>query len=491
MQARNIAIAVVLMFSLNACDEEDIVTGSGTPGDPTNELMQSETSIAVSPLQTGTNVLITYNDDTGEVPTYIQYTPSSRHVSAGASEMGWSLSSDAGRTWTYKGKIRPVGDSAVYWGDPSITAKTLTSGVRGFVFLTNLELPASTFPAGGIDGSVLPFLGGAVIARSQDGGQTFSVIQTVRTGSQRYDGSAIALSASGRVCAAYTNIDAETANVWCAEGALNTFVRQPDPFGANLRVKGHPRLVAMDDGTMYLAAWTKDAAPPHAPRISVTSWNGTSWTFPVFASVPGRDPENGTIFTIGDRILRTANQFTFTVGLPSYLGAADEVRVVYTSLATDGHYHLYGSACDRSLGSCMDVPAWTTGAWYGGPPAPGDQFNPKLAVSPDGVYKLIYYSTQDDPGGHFVSAKEGNLTYNSFTSDYMFQPFDFVPPHEMCSALNGYWGDYDYVEFNQFDPQSGLPEFIVGGTDSQRGCMEADRHAFDSTHQHVSVAFTK
>ncbi len=485
---RLLGIATTTALVLSACDEEAVVTGSGNAGDPTNDRMQSETSIAVSPFQGGANVVITYNDDTGEVPTFIEYTAGSRLVKFGASQMGWSLSSDAGRTWTYKGKLRPPAGSAALWGDPSVAATTLTSGIQGIAFMTNLELPASKFPSGGITGSVIDFLGGAVIARSLDGGQTFSIVQTVRNGSGRYDGSAMAMSASGRVCAAYNNLNTEKIDVWCAEGALNTFVRKPDPFGDNLIVASHPRLKALDDGTMYLAAWAQDATPAQTRRIVITKWDGTGWTFPVFANDPLHPPENRTRFLIGDRSIRTANQFAFTVGPPSFSGANDEVRVVYASLDPSGNAHLFGSSCGADLGTCLVRPQWTTGAWSGGAAVPGQQFGPKLAVSPDGTYKLIYYSTQDDLTGHTLSAKEGNLAFNA-TTGYLFQPFDFVPTHEVCPAGTGYWGDYDYAEFNRFDPSTGVAEFIVGRTSSQRGCVQVN--SFDSTHQHVSVAFTQ
>lgn len=485
----NARLAVLLGAALlaGACDEETIVTGGGSPGDPTNDRAQSETSLAVSEVYGGgANVIISYNDDTNQVPAYIEYTPTDRLVKQGASLMGWSLSSDGGRTWTYKGRVAPPPGTAVLWSDPAVTARTLNSGVKGIAFMTNLELPSATFPVGGIHGSVAAFLGGACIARSTDSGQTFGAVQCVRVGGRKYDGSAIALAGTGRVCAAYNDIVQKNIDVWCADGALNNFTYRGRPFGSSRIIDSHPRLWAMDDGTMYLTTWSNNQL------LMTRSVSGNTWSPPRvvnFYSAASQPyvPLGGT------DALRTAGQFAVAVG-PAYLGGSNVVRVIYGANEPDGRTHLRGTECDVTLTTCIDIPQWTTGNWYGGGAAAGHQFNPKLAVWPgtgsqEPVWKVTYYTTQDAPGTSQLSAKEGNLVYNHIYNYYLFQPFDFVPLHAVCATLGGYWGDYDYMTFNRIDPSSGLAEFIVGGSDSQRGCDY--QWTFDSRHQHVSVAFVK
>src|SRR5262249_26844036 len=144
---------------------------SGQPGQGnTQKFDQSETAVNVSNFAAKSVITVSSNDGTDTDAT-ILYTSSTRKVLKGTSLMGWSYSQDSGATWKFGGKLAPPAGWSVLWGDPAITRSHLD---QRYVFLSNLAIPDSKFPAGGIDGPVNSYMGGACIARSTDGGITFA-----------------------------------------------------------------------------------------------------------------------------------------------------------------------------------------------------------------------------------------------------------------------------------------------------------------------------
>src|SRR5258708_6996206 len=138
-----VPLLVSLMVGCNPSSGVD-VTGANNQ-DVTWQRDQSETAVNVSNVSGQKQIItVTYNDDTNTEKTIV-YGQSSRHVSSGASLMGWSNSIDGGQHWSYGGKVAPPNGWAVLWGDPSL-ARDFED--QRFVFLANLAVPAAKMPAG-------------------------------------------------------------------------------------------------------------------------------------------------------------------------------------------------------------------------------------------------------------------------------------------------------------------------------------------------------
>lgn len=484
MRTGGVLFGIFLAASgLSACDEYETITGTSNTSDPTRNYSQSETVIAVTPMSDRVSVTVAYNDETGEDGTFIEYTPTTRKVKRGASLMGWSYSPDGGDTFTIKGKLRPPAGWSILWGDPAIASvRNPYSATVGLVYLTNIASPDDRFPAGGHSGYIGDVLAGACIARSWNGGQTFSHVQCVRDGNHFYDGAAMAVSRTGRACAAYNDVDEDSIDVWCQNGLLTSFKLVPNPFPGQ-KIVTHPRLRADDDGNMYLMAMR--ACSGGRGQLILAKWNGTSWTSPVSAGAC-----DGAVypqFNLGGRMLRTGPQFSFDIRNDEMVGS-DAIRVVYTHTGSDGRHHLKGNFCSASALSCWDGGSgWTTDA------STGHQFNPKIDRAPrrrnergevisEEIWKVVFYN--DDLGGtNQISVKQGNLAVLPDQSR-VFVPFELVPKHEVCSDTRGYWGDYDEVKFVQFREPSKAAQFIVTGSDSSRGCNL--REAYRSRYLHIS-----
>jgi len=72
-------------------------------------------------------------------------------------------------------------------------------------------------PAGGIDGPLNSYLGGACIARSTDGGLIFGIAQCVSSNNDFYDGSSMVAAGSAydrSVFAAFRDVDQNRIDVW-------------------------------------------------------------------------------------------------------------------------------------------------------------------------------------------------------------------------------------------------------------------------------------
>ena len=221
-------LLAVLVLTMVGCGDEAGVPVTGkekAAGDG-----QSETAATTSFVNGVNIVVVTYNDDTNHDPT-ITYGPNSRKIQSGASQMGWSYSKDNGQTWTYGGKVAPPKGWAVLWGDPAIT---VDNGAYSYVFMSNLAIPDSKMPAGGISGSVIvsgadSYIGGACIARSTDGGVTFKSYQCVSNTAKNsvpnsekghfYDGGSMASSSAGEIYAAFVDVTTSQIDVWRSPSA--------------------------------------------------------------------------------------------------------------------------------------------------------------------------------------------------------------------------------------------------------------------------------
>ena len=476
-------IAVPIVLSLLAgCGTPPGVDVTGSNGqDVTFQRDQSETAVNVSNVPGPKQVItVTYNDDTGTEKTIV-YGSNTRHVTSGASSMGWSNSVDGGKTWNYGGKVAPPNGWPVLWGDPSLAADFLD---QRYVFLANLAVPAAKMPAGGIDGPLNSYLGGACIARSTDGGLTFGIAQCVSSNNDFYDGSSMVAAGSAydrSVFAAFRDVDQNRIDVWRSPNDTGQFQMLPNPF-PQIPIGSHPRLrFDPDSASLYVAALGVNDNKIYVNRYS----NG--WGNPVVASYTTvGNPD----IQLSDRTLRTGYQFSFDIGTPSSNGG-DDLRFAYTAFDQQSNrYYVRGSYCAFDLsGQCHDAPEW--GTTPGNFNLTGDQFHPYVRAfrgffTLQPVWKLAYTTREDNPGGNTVSVRQGNLAVLQ-NGTRIFIPFSLPGGLLVCPDLRGYWGDYHELQFAGID-QNGNAQFMLTFSDSSKGCLT--RWEYTSHHVHVtSVVF--
>ncbi len=478
LPSRLLALGAALLGAwLTGCATAGIPV-TGQPGQGTTQKFdQSETAVNVSNFSGKSVITVTSNDGTS-TDTSILYTSSTRKVLKGASLLGWSYSQNRGTTWTFGGKLAPPAGWSVLWGDPAITRSQLD---QRFVFISNLAVPDGKFPVGGIDGALNSYLGGACIARSTDGGVSFTNYQCFDFESHFYDGGNMAAGTDGAIYAAYVDVNDDQIDVWRSPSADGTFTRMARPF-PNVTIYTHARLrVDPDSGDLYVAAQQWNGV------VMANRFHNGAWQTPVAASQAAALYPS---IQLSDRELRTGPQFSFDIGAESVTSDGvpgnDPVRFVYTIFDNQANrYYVRGSFCERDLSNCKDAPEW--GTTPGNLSLTGDQFNPVLRAFPgfiglSPVWKLTYLSRQHDPKGNTVSLEQGNLIALSNGARILL-PFTLVDSHLVCPDNRGYWGDYDDMQLSGFDGT--VATFLRAFSDSSQGCPQ--RWEYTSHHVHVSA----
>lgn len=478
-----------------------ILTGCAQPGTPItgskeDSRTQSETAAATS--YAGRNAMVvTYNDETGTEST-IQYTPTGRKVLHGASLMGWSYSLDFGKTWKYGGKVNPPKGWAALWGDPAMTT---SNAAYRYVFISNLAIPDSKMPAGGINGSVVvtgndSYIGGACFARSSDGGITFQNYQCVTNNVKNstpntekghfYDGGSMASSRQGEIFAGFMDYTTGQIDVYRSPDANGAFKMLPNPF-PNIEIYNHPRLrVDLASGALYVAG----EATNHVVflnRYANGQWgqpvqaSDVGVTFPCIAFEPGGCDTGSTKLH-----LRTGPQFSFDIGAASDDAGSDAIRLLHTRQDPQTQrYYVTGYRCPLALQpGCIAVPQW--GTTPGNLSLKGDQFNPNVSAWPGFIglppaWKATYVE-REEPNPSKITLSQGNLGYLP-NGTPIYVPFDLIKNQTFCPDQRGYWDDYDDMIVAGFINNSTTASFFRPLSDSSLGCNS--RWAYTSSHLHV------
>jgi hypothetical protein len=470
--------------------------------DPSWAGTQAETATAVANFAGKNIITVAFNDEPASQGK-ITYTPTTRVVAKGASMMGWANSEDGGATWKYGGNVPATDDWPVLWGDPGITS---VGSDQRFVFMANLAVPKSLMPADGtIEGGIGNFIGGACIARSKNGGKTFTMYQCVHESFGFYDGGSMASSTKGDVYAAFINIDNNREySIWHAKSPDDPFVKLPHPFpgctmATHPRVRvGYPPLsLGQPDVSLFVAGQIEtckagvlaEKQPGGFGQIIINRYHNGSWGTPRVASNPSAvNPD----ITLSDRMLRTGPQFSFDIGAASQddegNGRNDEIRFLYTR--KDGsRLYVEGSYCRFDLSQpCKAAPEWgSTPGYYS---YKGDQFAPLVRAFPGfltipSAWAGTFATRDHAPSGNTVAIRRGSLAVLPNGARLMIG-FDFVEPHLVCGDDRGFWGDYDDLAFIGFAPSSVNARFLRTFTDSSAGC--AKQWEFTSDAVHVSAA---
>jgi hypothetical protein len=470
-------------------------------------------------------ITVTYNDGTPpalcmpnciELPK-VHFTSGpggTRFVQKGASQLGWSYSTDDGQTWTNRRVLTPPSGQAVLWGDPAIA--TCPQPGCTDVFIANLAISEASFDAHAFDHPTygpslvggLTAIDGACIARSTDGGKNFSIQQCVTNNGHFYDGGSIAMgSADGPIYAAWWDTDTALINVWRSPSPGQPFVRiASPPLNANM----HPRIRA-DGEALYVAAQESST-----DRVFMSRWNGTSWgAAKLFATVAYR-PD----IDFSNHGVRTGPQFSFDVAYGSAASGSascvstsdcvaelctgggtclarcvsgqckweDQIRMAYTYKNSSNYYNIGVVASGRDLANVRNVPEWGVG-W-----GAGDRYNPVMTAFRGAAFiagpewHMAYQTRAANPSGNTVALEHSRIYF--FPNNFPFAlhqgatAYQSVCP-DLRSGQAGYWGDYNDIAWLGFN-SSGRARWIATYTDSFDGCPT--QYNFFSKHVHVGAA---
>ena len=484
-------LGLLLLVGLG-CQPGNHVTGE-SPFDPTwpEPRNQSESVISVSVSGLQTVVTVHYNSETDSVQDgTIELSAGGRLVHRGASEVGWSYSTDGGGTWTYGGTVKPPTGWAAIWSDPAITRVETN---HQDVFASYLAIPDSKFPVSGtISGLVNDFLGGACILRSSDSGKHFAIHQCVQAtdvdpDGDFYDGGSMAGGPDGSIYASFVDLDMGQIHVWRAANANAAFVRLPPPFRSfEVDINAHPRIrVDQTTGALYVLA---PGIEPGGSQelLYIDRWDGSGWSGTRQASTLRADPS--PLLSFANGTARRADEYSFDIGTTSgHAGPFDAIRILYGWKNTiTGRHHLQPAVCSKDLSGCFyGTSGWSTGL------AEGDQFGPVVRFfdgtgSPLGpVWKASWLSRERDPTGSTFDVREGNLAVLG-NGTHVLTPIPQTGLLPVCQTLGGYWGDYEDLQFMRVNLDTLLPQFIRTYSDSTAGCF--DQWAFASWHLHVSAS---
>jgi hypothetical protein len=337
--------------------------------------------------------------------------------------------------------------------------------------MANLAVPDEKFPSNSdyISGSMGPYIGGACIARSTDGGKNFSIYQCVHNNHHFYDGGSLAVTNDGKVFFATMDVDTGRYDVWKASTVNGSFSKVSDPFPGVSAMTMHPRLAAYENDVYILGQ-------QYGGALWINRSSGSGWQSPKAASyyIPATQGVQ-----LSDRSVRFGPQYSLALGPATALGN-DEVRIVYTAWSGSKHF-LAASVCPRTLPGCYHAPEWNTLN------EEGDQFHPSVDMFLGFLWfpsKAVvgYFSRKGDPSGNQVRLRRGGLYVDTYNNRY-FSSVNVTPLQTVCPSLGGYWGDYHAIKYMDLD-QNQNPLFVATFSDSSAGCDR--RWSWMAHHLHVS-----
>ncbi len=497
------------------------VTGLDTATAPAQ---QAETGYNLSVVGSQRIETVTSNDETGEEPQFVNYTDTSRTIFPGYSLLGWSFrvrtDQNPNPPFTHAPKLRPPAGFSALWGDPSITSNPDLSNV---VLIASLAVPQVKFPGASIVGTVAGScspLGGACVARSTDGGQTFTIagcfrdtrpvnVETctggfVRTNGHFFDGSSVAITRSGNTFtgwAGFIDTELSTETIWRMSDVTSSppqaFVRdngrvgtmgdtgESVPEGDVGAIGTHVRLRAHGAELWKMSRDSNDL------KVNI---HGRNAPFVLAATNAASDSDGGnpTVFFPNDPqgrkvTVRTGPQFAFDVGFNE--NGQEEMRFVYLAQDATGFF-LQGGFCPIDLSSsCKTPPEWHM-------PVAGSpvEFHPAIkfglfdSANHRGSWKVTVQGITTSNQASIFDAElvrldlvPGSPTANPSTGLVVTRETD---PQTPCPDLRisgassfGYWGDYDDMGF---DPVA--KTFTRVFTDSSAGCTVRQQLTSHSVH---------
>lgn len=368
----------------NGIGDRTRVTGGSVrlPGrDITDEAHQSESVTAIS--RNGSNFVVTvgYNDQTIDplFPTiiYTDFTVTGdprdgtgRLITKGQTLMGWSYSTNGGRTFTYGGRVKPPTGWSLIWGDPAITKVSIDdpnvyyAQIAGTTAAFEATWDPSLQAIVSSGQNIANALNGYCISRSTDRGVTFNAIGCVNTGFQ--DGTAVAV-AMDQANRHEVYVGGTGNKVSRMDGESMTFsttaIDPPIVFGANQFGNDHPRM-RVNNGILYYAraVSTNQGSILVINRLNAAT-NATTWLgqATVMCGANPCRPLGGDALLATGKFLAAGPTFSFDFGQDT--NGQQKLRVAFT--AQDGAFNgpnlraINVAECDLDVTNCR-LTGWST-----------------------------------------------------------------------------------------------------------------------------------
>lgn len=438
----------------------------------------------------------------------------------GMSLMGYSVSTDGGATYDYRGKVRPPPGWSMISGDPAIA---VDPGDPSIVYMTDLAISDVAWDAatGGKDELLNPSHhgDGVCVARSTDAGFSFPEVTCVARppalvplctpgSSVCVDHTAVGVDGAGRLYVAAEIFHANgqhdaIIHVWRSPGGASWSALAPLPIEPPALMEIEPTIVTAADGAVWIAGATTGF-----PRdIAVNEQPAGSDDFRVAGYLVGNAGlSNYTggfqerVVTAPDTSFRVGRTFTLAVGIHE---EKPDIRVVYSAKRPeDKSFFLAALHCAIGLDpvrTCIREPAWETESW------PGHQFMPTMSrglaaphrfdvafltsdggVDVDHVIQVASFSTAWSPpeaaSGPGVAAAENPSRLTPVDWPVCGRRSKANP----LSNYNGYWGDY--LGTAQGNDAAGFPFSVSAFSDSraEKACVRGDKFA-DPLHVAAAV----
>lgn len=401
--------------------------------------LQSETCAAAF----GSRILVGYNDGAG----------------TNDSLTGYSFSDDNGATWQ-RSVLPPYRSGGVNLGDPVVAA-----GPNGEFYFSTLATNSLGYSTVGV-------------ARSDDGGRSWLPLVNASTTAVNsidfQDKPWLAVDATtspfrGHVYVSWTVIQGPQ-NVPPNGQSFIAFSRSTDGG----RTWSPPRPLSRRDRTFLVGFSTLAVGPAGEVYVAWFDAHSPGPAFVVAKSTDGGASFSRTVVTLrSPRITRSLLNGTFDVGLQPSLAVdtsgGPHRGTVYLAV------HLAPEESDRGaldvylLRSTDGGTTWSPPLRVNDDATPTDQWQPSVAVAPDGTVGVAWYDRRNDPVNnalidvYLATSRDGGHTFSAnrrvTTGNWLVVPTPL-------SVRPGYHGDYNQIAVNG-------THFIVTWGDERRGNPDA------------------
>jgi hypothetical protein len=385
---------------------------------------------------------------------------------SGVWKLGWSWSDDGGSTWTYGGTFNPL-SGYNRCADPNVAFDN-----TGTAYFAGTDYNYDSVSGRGKDGSVF-------LAKSNDGGHTFTVFRKIIITGSGYnpdlDFTKMYINqANNNIYLAWTR----RMNAWGVTGTEATtiwFTRSTNggtTFSSPIQVstfspatgssRSHGVQIAAVGSKVYVSWHTVEAGTLGQP----------SWVPPkiyIAASTDG-GVTFGTNYLVAVKQNSLPNRFISMGTDPS----SGKIYIVYADRPTyPGDYDAYVATSTAAAGP------WTIKRVNDDPVGNGFwQFWPSLGVAPNGRVDVIWYDERDADnlyGVYYSASNDGGSTWQTnikltnavfpWPDTSLYWDGDFITVASVNEKAQATWGDYRYGSGNLEVYTVGIP--ITTKTDTK------------------------
>ena len=446
-------VGVLLSAACGPESPQPVSNGTQAPGVEyeTDRAEQAETTVVASKGFVYRGLVAGFNDKSveySETPE-IEYLPSiddpqERRLRRGVSLMGWSTSSDAGKTWRYRGKVRPPEGWSAIWADPEMAVDPAASERVYYVQMGISDESWNQVTGGADETLVRPNVDGLCIARSTDSGLSFPAVKCFKVKDfgdltiDMIDRTAITVDGVGRVWVAVFVVET---GFWnrvrlfrsASTSGWSDFQWVEVPTTVDHLGDQEPALVTDSEGNIWLSALFENTVIVN--RYSyLTGERDKILRLDIDCGVP---QIHSTDVQIGSgQLIRNAHSYDIAAGLNER--GVPAVRIAAQVMREDKRVGL--RVVEWTETGCVAPAGWSTLG------ESGKQFQPAMSYQDrDGVRRwwLAFLSTRGVPDvtDNYVHPEAFEVSWSDgavMGNRHVLAPTDWYA----CPENDGYWGDY-------------------------------------------------